>query len=162
MIGLENSDAVLASDICVLTVVQAAHESALMGLKDVLQGKILVDATVRIDFPNIEPPKAPSAGRIAQEILGYGVRVAAAFQNIPSNALHKNLGGELGIDVLVCADDVESAKIVVDLIEAIGMGGYYAGDLDNAIVVEGLTALLISMNKFYKGNGSIKIEGIEK
>ena len=71
-------------------------------------------------------------------------------------------GGELGIDVLICSDDIEAAKQVTLLTEAIGMGGYYAGNLDNAIVVEGLTALLISMNKYYKGNGSIRIEGIEK
>ena len=162
VIGMENQDAVLAADICVLTVIQAAHQSALKGLKDVLQGKILVDATVRIEFPNIEPPSQPSAGRIAQDILGDGVKVVAAFQNIPSKALHKKLGKSLGIDVLICSDDIDAANQVVVLTEAIGMGGYYSGNLDNAIVVEGLTALLISMNKYYKGNGSICIKGIEK
>lgn len=162
VIGLENSDAVKEADICILTVVQAAHESALHGLKDVLQGKILVDATVRIEFPKAEPPKPPSAGRIAQDILGEGVKVVAAFQNIPAKALGKKLGRDLGIDVLICSDDVEAAEVTAGLTEAIGMGGYYAGDLDNANVVEGLTALLVKMNKHYKGNGSIRIAGIEK
>jgi len=162
VVGMENSDAVKAADVCILTVVQAAHESALTGLKDVLRGKILVDATVRIEFPKADPPKPPSAGRIAQDILGEGVKVVAAFQNIPAKALHKNLGEELGIDVLVCSDDIDAVHVVSGLIEAIGMGAFYAGNLDKAIVVEGLTALLVSMNKFYKGNGSIRIEGIEK
>jgi len=162
VIGMENPDAVIAADVCVLTVVQSAHQLALKGLKDVLQGKILVDATVQINYPNTEPPKQPSAGRIAQDILGEGVRVVAAFQNIPSKALHKKLGESLGIDVLICSDDKDAANQVAILTEAIGMGGYYAGNLDNAIVVEGLTAQLISMNKKYKGNGSIRIEGIEK
>lgn len=162
VVGMVNSDAVLSADICVLTVVQAAHESALIGLKEVLQGKILVDATVRIEFPKADPPEKPSAGRIAQDILEDGVKVVAAYQNIPSKALHKNLDGSLGIDVLVCADDIDAANTVIRLTEKIGMGAYYAGSLDNAVVVEGLTALLISMNKYYKGNGSIRIEGIEK
>ena len=64
--------------------------------------------------------------------------------------------------MLICSDDIDAANQVAVLTEAIGMGGYYSGNLDNAIVVEGLTALLISMNKYYKGNGSIRIEGIEK
>ena len=162
VIGLENSDAAQTADICVLTVVQKAHESALESLKEDLQGKILIDATVRIIFPDAKPPKQPSAGRIAQDIVGDGVKVVAAFQNIPAKMLGKKLGENLGIDVMVCADDLDAAKEAIELTEAIGMGAYYAGGLDNAVVVEGLTALLISMNKFYKGTGSIKIAGIDK
>jgi predicted dinucleotide-binding enzyme len=41
------------------------------------------------------------------------------------------------------------------------MRGVYAGKLDNAVVVEGVTSLLISMNKFYKiKTASVKVTGI--
>ena len=59
--GMENGQAAREADINVLTVVATAHEAALTGLKDDLQGKILVDATARITFPNPKPPDPPSA-----------------------------------------------------------------------------------------------------
>ncbi len=147
--GMENGAAARQADICVLTVVQAAHQAALEGLKDDLQGKILVDATARVDFRDPRPPEPPSAARHAQNLLGPGVRVVGAFQNVPAHALKKNLGQPMDADVLVCADDEAAAEAVIALADAGGMRGYYAGGLDNALVVEGVTALLISMNQHY-------------
>jgi len=161
--GLENSQAARQADLSVLTVVQAAHQAALEGLVDELQGKILVDATARVDFRDPRPPAPPAAARLAQQILGPGVRVVAAFQNVPAHALKKNLGQSLDTDVLVCADDLQAADEVIRLAEAGGMRGYYAGGLDNAVVVEGLTSILISLNSRYAvKTASIGITGIPK
>jgi NADPH-dependent F420 reductase len=163
IVGLENAAAARQADVNVLTVVQSAHRPALEGLKDALQDKILVDATARVEFRDPKPPEAPAAGRIAQQILGPGVRVVAAFQNVPASALKKDLDQPVtGTDVLVCADDVEAAEVVVKLAQDAGMRAFYGGGLDNAIVVEGLTALLISMNKHYGGHSSINVSGIDK
>ena len=163
ILGFENGEAARKADICVLTVVHTAHEQAIEGLKADLQGKILVDATARVDFPDAKPPSSPAAARRAQEKLGPDVRVVAAFQNVPAAALHKKLDQPLDVDVLVCADDPSDAEVVSKLVEALGMNAYYAGDLDNAIVVEGLTSILISMNKYYGSRtGSIQVSGIEK
>lgn len=160
--GLENSEAARRADLCVLTVVQEAHQDALEGLKEVLQGKILVDATARVAFKNPVPPTPPSAGRIAQVLLGPGVRVVAALQNVPASSLKNNLDQELDFDVLVCADDLDAAEEVMQLIRGGDMRAWYAGGLDNAIVVEGLTSVLISLNKHYKSkHATIKITGIE-
>jgi len=157
--GMENGPAARAADINVLTVVAAAHEAAVAGLKDDLQGKILVDATARIKFPNPKPPEPPSAARTAQKILGDGVKVVAAFQNIPASAL-KNLDKDLDSDVLVCADDRGAADQVGELIRDIGMNAYYIGDLDMAVTVEGLTAVLVYLNKYNEiKHASIKIVG---
>lgn len=161
VIGLENLDAARQAEISVLTVVQTAHQSALESLKDALQGKILVDATARVDFRDPRPPEPPSAARVAQEILGEGARVVAAFQNVPAHSLKKKLGESLDMDVLVCADDLRAAQIVMELAEAAGMQAYYAGNLDNASVVEGLTSILISVNKHYGvKTASIAITGL--
>jgi 8-hydroxy-5-deazaflavin:NADPH oxidoreductase len=160
--GLENDQAARQADLCVLTVVQSAHQSAIEGLKDALQGKILVDATARVEFRDPHPPQPPSAARLAQDQLGPGATVVAAFQNVPASALKKKVGQPMELDVLVCADSVEAAEQVIKLVEAAGMNGYYAGDLDNAVVVEGLTSLLISLNKHYGGHASIGVTGIKK
>jgi hypothetical protein len=160
--GLENGAAARQAGICVLTVVQTAHQSALESLKADLQGKILVDATARVDFRDPRPPAPPSAARMAQNLLGSGVRVVAAFQNVPAHVLKKDLGQSLETDVLVCADDLEAAETVIQLARAGGIRAYYAGNLDNAIVVEGLTSILISLNKRYGvKTASIGVTGLE-
>jgi NADPH-dependent F420 reductase len=158
--GLENADAARQADISVLTVVQSAHQAALEGLVDALQGKILVDATARVEFRDPRPPTPPAAAEIAHQILGSGVRVVAAFQNVPAHAL-KKLDQPIASDVLVCAEDLAAAEQVIELAQAGGMQAYYAGGLANAVVVEGLTALLISINK-HRGvkTASIGISGV--
>jgi NADPH-dependent F420 reductase len=162
IIGMQNADAAQVANINVLTVAASAHQPALEGLKDALQGKILVDATARLSFPSLKPPAPPSAAEIAQEILGPGVRVVAAFQNVPAHAL-RELDQPVPSDVLVCADDLDAAQQVIRLAQAGKMGAYYAGKLANAITVEGLTSLLIVMNKHHKvKSASIGITGIDK
>lgn len=163
IIGMENNQAAQSADICVLTVVPSAHQAILENLKDSLKGKVLVDATARVDFLQPRPPSSPSAARLAQEILGSEVRVVAAFQNIPAHTLKSNLDQALNADVLICADDTDAAEDVIRIAEAGNMRAYYAGGLDNAVVVEGLTALLISINKHYGvRTASIGITGISK
>jgi len=150
VVGMDNAAAARVAQIIILTIVQAVHDEALEGLKEYLQGKLVIDTTARVDFRDPRPPAPPSAGRRTQEILGPGVKVAAAFQNIPAHALMKNLDQPLEADVLVCADDPEVAQAVIELSLAGGMRALYAGSLDNAVVVEGLTALLISLNQQYR------------
>lgn len=159
--GMPNPEAVRGGDLIILTVVQSAHEAALKSLKEDLQGKILVDATARIKFPNPKPPQPPSAPRRAQTLLGEGVRVVAAFQNVAAQSF-ADLEKELESDVLVCADDQEAARQVIDIIVDLGMQAYYAGDLDAANTVEGLTALLVNINKYNDiHHASIQVTGGE-
>lgn len=159
--GLENGQAARQADMCILTVVQEAHQAALQGLRDDLQGKVIVDATARVDFRDPRPPAPPAAARLAQEILGPGATVVAAFQNVPAHLLKKNLGESIAAEVLVCADAIPAAEAVITLAGAAGMRAYYAGGLDNALIVEGLTAVLISLNKYYgKKTASIHITGL--
>lgn len=159
--GMSNEEAARAADICVLTVMQSAHQAALEGLKNVLKGKILVDATARVDFRDPKPPLPPSAARFAQDMLGRETRVVAAFQNVPAHILKKSIGKRLDTDVLVCSDDAEAAGKVIELAEAGGMRAYFAGGLDNALVVEGITSLLISINQHYGvKTASIAVTGV--
>lgn len=161
--GMENQAAARQAEISVLTVVQSAHQQALESLRDALNGKILVDATARVDFKDPKPPAPPSAGRTAQELLGDQVKVVAAFQNVPAHLLKKNLGEKIATDVLVCADDMEAAKVVIQLAKDAGMEAYFAGGLDHGVIVEGMTSLLIVINKHYgTKTASIHLSGVEK
>jgi NADPH-dependent F420 reductase len=160
--GADNVEAARAGDIVVLTVPYEAQMSTLEGVKDQLQGKILVDATARVDWRKPRPPMGKAAARMAQEMLGPEVRVVSAFQNIPASALVRP-EQKLESDVLVCSDDPQARADVVRLAEGAGMDAYEAGGLDNGIVVEGLTALIIVMNKRYKSNVcGVRVTGVEK
>ncbi len=160
--GQGNAEAAQAAEIVVLTVPAEAQALTLEAVKDVLPGKILVDATARVDARNPRPPEGKASARLAQYLLGPQVRVVAAFQNVPAHAL-KQLEHELASDVLVCSDDPDARAVVARLAEAAGMNAYEAGGLDNGLVVEGLTALIIAMNKRYKSKtGGIRISGIVK
>jgi len=159
--GMENGQAAQAAEICVLTVVQSAHQAIVEQLTGLLEGKILVDTTARVDFKDPRPPHPPAAARMAQDRLGSTVRVVAAFQNVPASTLRTNLNEPLDVDVLVCADDRQAADEVIRLAEAAGMHGYYAGNLDIAIVIEGLTSILINLNRHYASHSAaIRITGI--
>ena len=159
--GKENASAARVAEICVLTVKHSAHQEAVVGLKGILEGKILVDATSRVDFRDPSPPMPPSAAELTQETLGPGVRVVAAFQNIPAKLLQTKVGYKLTAEVLACSDDEHAAEQVIQLAHDAGMRGYYAGRLANAIIVEGLTSILISLNKHYGvKDASIMITGI--
>ncbi len=161
--GMENRRAAESADVCVLTVKAAAHQAAIESLKGALEGKILVDTTARVDFPDPKPPKPPSAARMAQDALGSEVRLVAAFQTIPASALRENLDSPLHMDVLVCSDDLPAAQEVIKLIEGAGLNAYYAGGLDNSIILEGLVALLVSANQHYDSKtGSLQVSGIAK
>jgi NADPH-dependent F420 reductase len=160
--GMENNEAVTNADIAVLTVKQDAHEATVKSLRDVLRGKIVVDTTSRVDFRDPQPPEPPSAARYAQEQIGPEARVVAAFQTVPAHRLKEDVEQPLDMDVLVCADDVDAAEEVIKLVVGAGLNGYFAGDLDNAVVVEGLTAILIAMNQHYgTKKASIRLTGVK-
>ncbi len=100
--GLGNLAAVQQCDIAVLTVPFAAHAETLLGLKEALQGKLLIDVAVPLNPPKVTrvsmPPEG-SAAQQAQSILGEGVQVVAAFQNISYEHLLKD--EPVACDVLV-------------------------------------------------------------
>ena len=159
--GMINSAAVRAADVCVLTVMYTAHQAVVESLKVDLRGKILVDATARVDFREPKPPAPPAAARLAQDKLGKDVRVVAAFQTVPASVLRREIDQPIEIDVLVCSDDIKAAEEVVQLARAAKMQAYYAGGLENAIVVEGLAAIMISLNKHYGSHdAAVRIVGI--
>ncbi len=160
--GLDNLTAAQKADIAVLTVPYAAHKDTLLGLKEALQGKILVDVTVPLVPPKVTKVQMPPAGSAAQEaveILGEGVQVVDAFQNISFE--HLMHGDEIPCDVLVTGTSKAAREEVLKLVEAAGLTGWDAGPIENSVVVEGLTSILIYLNKQYGAtHAGIKLTGI--
>jgi len=150
--GTTNRDAAAQADIIVMTVPYAAHAATAESVKDVVQGKVFVDVTVPLDPANVRRVKMPPAGSAsmeAQQLLGEAVRVVAAFQNISAEHL-KSLDHEIECDVLVCGNDKDAKQQVIELARAARMTAWDAGPIENAMVVEGLTSVLINLNIKHK------------
>jgi 8-hydroxy-5-deazaflavin:NADPH oxidoreductase len=164
LVGTSNREAAELADMVVLSVPYAAHRETLEGVKDVLKGKTLVDVTVPLVPPKVSKVQMPTAGSAAQEakeILGEGVEVVAAFQNIAHELLLTD--EEIECDVLVTGSSKDARGEVLKLVEAAGLRGWDAGPIENSVVVEGLTSVLININKQYGSTHSgIRITGVKK
>jgi hypothetical protein len=160
--GTSNKEAAQRADISVLTVPYAAHRATLEGLARELEGKLLVDVTVPLVPPKVgtvQMPPAGSAAQEAREILGPGVHICAAFQNIS----HEHLVGGHAVecDVLVTGTSKEARTQTLQLVAAAGLRGWDAGALENSAVVEGLTSVLIHINRLYgTTNAGIRVTGV--
>ena len=164
VVGASNLEAAEQAEIVVLTVPYAAHRDTLEGVKDALKGKLLIDVTVPLVPPKVTKVQMPAAGSAAQEakaILGDDVQVVAAFQNISHE--HLMTDSEVECDVLVTGSSKESRLEAIKLVEAAGLTGWDAGPVENSVVVEGLTSVLININKQYGStHAGIKITGAHK
>ncbi len=164
--GTENSVACAATDLLVITVPFEGQAPLLKQLKPSIHpGSIVIDATV---------PLAASVGGRASRTLGVwqgsaaqqaaelvpkGVSVVAAFQNVSAEIL--NTDDDVDCDVIVCSDDPNATQIAMELaVKIVNVRAIDGGKLENARIVEQITAMLIGLNIRHKGHGGIRITGL--
>jgi len=164
--GMENAAACGNSDLLVLTVPFEGQAELMKQLKAAIRpGSILIDATV---------PLAASVGGRASRTLGVwqgsaaqqtaelvpkGVSVVAAFQNASAEVL--NGDEDVDCDVIVCGDDPAASQAAMELAVKIPrIRAIDGGKLENARIVEQITALLIGLNIRHKGHGGVRITGL--
>ena len=161
--GKGNPEAAAEADIVVLSVPYSAHKDTLESVKAQCAGKIVVDVTVPLQPPKVRTvhvPEGKSAAQEAAAILGDGVRVVSAFQNVSSEKM-STPDADVNCDVLVTGPDADAKAEVIKLVEAAGMRGIDAGPLANAAAAESLTPVLLWINKKYGIHGAgIRITGI--
>ena len=161
--GADNLAAAQGSEIVVLTVPYAAQLETLNAIKPALAGKILIDVTVPLMPPQVGRVQLPDGGSAvlnAQKLVGDGVRVVSAFQNVSAEHLGV-LGHAIDCDVLVCGDDPDARAVVIALAKDAGMRAFHAGPLANSAAAEALTSALIAINRRYKiKHSGIRITGL--
>jgi NADPH-dependent F420 reductase len=164
--GNENIAACAAADLLVLTIPFEGHAALLKQIKPAIRpGSIVIDATV---------PLAASVGGRASRTLGVwqgsaaqetaelipkGISVVAAFQNVGADLL--NGEGPVDCDVIVCSDDPNASQVARILAAKIpGVRALDGGKLENARILEQITALLIGLNIRHKGHSGIRVTGL--
>ena len=164
--GMENAAACAAADILMLTVPFEGQAALIKKLKSSMTaGSILIDATVPL--ASAVGGRASrtlgvwqgSAAQQAAELVPEEVSVVAAFHNVSADLLNGDL--QLDCDVIVCSDDPDAAQLTRELAAKIpGVRAIDGGKLENARIVEQITALLIGLNVRHKGHAGIRITGL--
>jgi 8-hydroxy-5-deazaflavin:NADPH oxidoreductase len=164
--GEDNSTASAAADLLVLTIPFEGHAALLKQIKPAIRtGSIVIDTTV---------PLAASVGGRATRTLGIwqgsaaqetaelvpkGVSVVAAFQSVSAELL--NAEAPIECDVVVCSDDASALQAVRLLAAKIpGVRAIDGGKLENARILEQITALLIGLNIRHKGHSGVRFTGL--
>lgn len=164
--GMENGPACTAADILMLTVPFEGQATLLKQLKNsITPGSILIDATVPLASAVGGRASRPlgvwqgSAAQQAAELVPKAVSVVAAFHNLSAELL--NGDDPLDCDVLVCGDDPDACQLARELAAKIpGVRAIDGGKLENARIIEQITALLIALNIRHKGHAGIRITGL--
>ncbi|MDA0351544.1 MAG: NADPH-dependent F420 reductase [Chloroflexi bacterium] len=161
--GSDNETAVADADVVVVVVPYSAHRPTLEGLGSALDGKIVVDAVVPVQFDRGPRPievAAGSATEEAKQILPEA-RVIGAFHNLSAEVLLEP-DAPLHADVLVTGGDQEAKALVMALANEIeGARAVDAGPLRFSRFVEGITILLIGINGRYKTHSGIQVAGLD-
>ena len=165
--GRENADAARETPIVVLTVPFRSQSETLTNLKGALrEGQILVDCTVPLAAAVSGRATRTlgvwqgSAAQQAAEMAPDGVRVVAALHTVGAPTL-ADLDAPLDEDVPICGDRKADKREVAALIARIeGLRPVDAGRLEQARIVESITALLIGVNARYKTHSGIRLTGL--
>jgi NADPH-dependent F420 reductase len=162
----ENVEACAEADLLVLTIPFEAHATFLKQLKPAIRpGSIVIDATVPLAASIGGRPTRTlgvwqgSAAQETAELVPKGVSVVAAFQNLSATLLNND--GPLDCDVIVCSNDANAIQTVRSLAAKIpGVRAIDGGKLENARILEHITALLVGLNIRHKGDSGIRITGL--
>jgi 8-hydroxy-5-deazaflavin:NADPH oxidoreductase len=165
--GTDNVAAAAQCDVVVLTVPFAGCAALLKQLKSVWKpGTVVIDTTVPLAASVGGTPTRMlgvwqgSAAEQTRELVPEAIGVAAAFHNLGADLLAQDV--DVDCDILVCSDDSGAKEIASELAGKIpGARAINGGKLENARIVESITALLIGINMRYKVHGAgIRFTGL--
>jgi len=167
-VPMENVEAARAGEVAVVSIPWEGIDQTIPALADALAGKVLISVVNALKFGKAGaiavqgaelPGGAQSCAHRIQD-LAPEAKVVVAYNNLPAAGLQERHA--LGADVLVCGKSREAREQVIALTEGLpGCRALDAGPLANAIVIEGMTALVINLNRRYGGEASIAITGLE-
>lgn len=162
-VPLENVAAAEAAEIAIVSIPWEGVEATIPALADALAGKILISVVNSLKFGKAgafadRTIEAGSAAHRIQE-LAPEAKVVVAYNNLPAAGLQAR--HHLDADVLVCGKSKAAREAVIELTAAIpGTRALDAGPLANALIIEGMTAVIINLNKRYGGEASISLAGL--
>ena len=159
-IGATNADASEDADLVILAVnseaaIETARElSSTIGPKPVLSVASELQFTKAGVLPS--PDAASLAARIQTELAGP---VVAGLHSLAAASLGREEPPDE--DAFVCGDDADAKALALEMAARLTSGrALDAGPLASARALEGLTAVIVNLNKRYKGHAGIRVTGL--
>ncbi|MBI1846116.1 MAG: NADPH-dependent F420 reductase [Candidatus Rokubacteria bacterium] len=160
--GASNADAARQGEVVVLALPANGLAATLPETADGCRGKVVISTVVPLTFGGgrlFTPPPAGSSAEEAQALLPEA-RVVAAFHHVAAHELTAT-EHDIECDLLLCGGDAAAKETVSGLARSMGLRPIDVGALTNAGPLEGITAVLATINRRYKlKNSGIKITGL--
>ena len=162
LMGESNAEAARLGTVIVIALPAQGLAATLPEVREACRGKVVISTVVPLTFDGprlFTPPAAGSSAEEAQALLP-DAKVVAAFHHI---AAHELSATEHAIecDLLLCGADAAAKETVGELARSMGLRPIDVGGLSNAGPLEGITAVLATVNRRYKlKNSGIKITGL--
>jgi 8-hydroxy-5-deazaflavin:NADPH oxidoreductase len=162
IVGHTNAEAAGLGEIVVVALPATGLSATLPEVREACKGKVVISTVVALTFggPRLFTP--PPAGSSAEEVQALlpDARVVAAFHHIAAHEL-ADAEHPIDCDLLICGQDATAKEAVTQLGRSMGLRVIDVGALSNAGPLEGITAVLASINRRYKlKNSGIKITGL--
>jgi NADPH-dependent F420 reductase len=160
--GAGNGDAAARGDVVVVALPAKGLAATLPPLAPACRDKVVVSTVVALDFAGPRLFTPPTVGSSAEEVQALlpGARVVAGFHHIAAAELVET-AHPIDSDLLLCGDDAAAKETVAELGRAMGLRVLDVGRLSNAGPLEGITAVLASINRRYRIRGAgLRITGL--
>jgi NADPH-dependent F420 reductase len=161
IMGESNAEAARLGTVIVIALPAQGLPGTLPEVREGCRGKVVVSTVVPLTFggPRLfTPPAAGSSAEEAQALLP-DAKVVAAFHHIAAHELSETAQA-IDCDLLMCGE-ASAKETVGELARSMGLRPIDVGALSNASALEGITAVLASINRRYKlKNSGIKITGL--
>jgi 8-hydroxy-5-deazaflavin:NADPH oxidoreductase len=158
--GATNADAVGGAELVVLaTNADAALETAI-ALRARLGMTPVLSVASELTFGGAGATPTKEATSLAERIqAALDAPVVAGLHSLAASTLGKDEAPDE--DALVCGDDAGAKALALELADRITVGrAFDAGPLESARALEGLTAVIVNLNKRYRGHAGIRITGL--
>jgi NADPH-dependent F420 reductase len=158
--GAANADACREADLVILATKAEAAVDTARELRDAIGATPVLSVAAELRFGPVgvlPTPEATSVAARVQDVLD--APVTAGLHSLAARNLGRDEPPEE--DALVCGDDADAKAIVLELAERITAGrAVDCGPLASARALEGLTAVIVNVNKRYKAHAGIRLSGI--
>ena len=159
-VGTTNARAVADADLVILAVNADAALATARELREAVGSTPLLSVASELSFTKDGVFPAPEAKSLAERIQAdLDGPVVAGLHSLAASSL--GAGDPPDEDAFVCGDDPDAKALALDLAECLTAGrALDAGPLASARALEGLTAVIVNLNKRYKGHAGIRVTGL--
>ena len=157
--GAANADAVRGVDLVVLAVKSDAAVETARELRNAIGSTPVLSPCAELLFGPGGVRPTPEATSIAERIQAeLDAPVAAGLHSLAASNLAEAPADE---DALVCGDDPGAKELALDLAGRLVSGrAVDCGPLASARALEGMTAVIVNVNKRYKAHAGLRVTGL--